>query len=85
MILFTVTFGFTLAGLNIGAVFASVFQRRDPESQPGFLATIYKACYPLDSTLRRPQFLSGAVAWVPHPIWAFMTGADVFRRWIHDQ
>jgi hypothetical protein len=46
MILFTVTFGFALASLNIGAVFAAAFQRRDPESQPGCLATIYNACYP---------------------------------------
>jgi hypothetical protein len=55
-----------------------LLQRRDPESQPGYLATIYKACYLLDSTLRRPQFLSGAVAWVPRPIWAFMAGAELF-------
>lgn len=78
MIFFTVIFGLVLAGLNIGAVFASAFQRRDPESRSGRPATIYKACYPLDSTPRRPQFLSGAVARMPGPIWAFMTAAELF-------
>jgi hypothetical protein len=85
MILFTVTFGLTLAGLNIGTVFAFAFQKCDPESRPGCQTTICQARYPLDSTPRRPQFLSGAVARVPRPIWAFMTAAGLFSPWIHDQ
>jgi hypothetical protein len=36
MILFTVTFGFTLAGLNIEAVFASAFQKARP-GKPAWL------------------------------------------------
>jgi hypothetical protein len=45
-----------------------------------------KACYPLDGTPRRPQFLSDAAIRVRGPSWGFRTGAKLFSAVrIHDQ